>query len=38
MAHEGVDTNWDLSPVSSPVNVLIHRGEFNKELGQMLLI
>ena len=40
MGHEGVDTNWDLSPVSSTVSMLSHRGEFNKELEttQMRLI
>ena len=27
---EGVDINWDDTPVSSPVTVLSHRGEFNK--------
>ena len=31
MGHEGVDTNWDLSPVSSTVSMLSHRGEFNKK-------
>ena len=28
--NEGVDINWDARPVSSPVIVLSHRGEFNK--------
>ena len=28
--NEGVDVNWDVNPVSSPVTVLSHRGEFNK--------
>ena len=32
MGHEGADTNWDFSPVSSPVSMLSHSGEFNKEL------
>ena len=27
MAHEGVDINWDFSPVSSPVSKLNHRGQ-----------
>ena len=31
MGHEGGDTNWDLSPVSSTVSMLSHRGEFNKK-------
>ena len=31
MGHEGVDTNWDLGPVSSTVSMLSHRGEFNKK-------
>ena len=31
MGHEGVDTNWDLSPVSPTVSMLSHRGEFNKK-------
>jgi len=30
VGNEGVDISWDVSPVSSPVNVLSHRGEFNK--------
>lgn len=25
-----VDINWDVSPVSSPVTVVSHRGEFNR--------
>ena len=28
--NEGVDINWDVSHVSSPVTVLSHRGEFNR--------
>ena len=28
---EGIDINWDVSPVSSPVIGLSHRSEFNKE-------
>ena len=27
---EGVNINWNVSPVSSPVTLLSHRGEFNK--------
>ena len=30
VGNEVVDINWDASPVSSPVTVLSHRGEFNK--------
>ena len=30
VGNEGVDINWNVSPVSSPVTVLSHRGEFNK--------
>ena len=30
VGNERVDINWDVSPVSSPVTVLSHRGEFNK--------
>ena len=28
VGHEGVDINWCVSPVSSPVAVLSHCGEF----------
>ena len=28
VGNEGVNMNWDVSPVSSPVNVLSHSGEF----------
>ena len=31
VGNEGVDINWDTSPVSSPVTVLSHRGEFKKD-------
>ena len=31
LGNEGVDNNWDETPVSSPVTVLSHLGEFNKE-------
>ena len=31
VGNEGVDINWDASPVSSPVTVLSHRGEFKKD-------
>ena len=30
VGNEGVDIIWDTSPVSSPVTVLSHRGEFHK--------
>ena len=30
LGNEGVDINWNVSPVSSPVTLLSHRGEFNK--------
>ena len=32
VGNEGVDINWNVSPGSSPVTVLSHRGEFNKVL------
>ena len=32
VGNEGVDINWNVSPVSSPVTVLSHRGKFNKVL------
>ena len=28
--NEEVDINWDVSPASSPVTVVSHRGEFNR--------
>ena len=28
--NERININWDVSPVSSPVTVLSHRGEFNR--------
>ena len=31
VGNEGVDFNWDLGPVSSPVNMLSHCGKFNKD-------
>ena len=31
VGNEGVDINWDTSPVSSPFTVLSHRGEFKKD-------
>ena len=31
VGNKGVDINWDASPVSSPVTVLSHRGEFKKD-------
>ena len=34
VANEGVDINWDVTPVSSPVTVLSQRGEFNKDKGR----
>ena len=30
VGNEGTDINWDVSPVSSPVTVSSHRGEFNE--------
>ena len=30
VGNEGADINWDVSPVSSPVTFLSHRGDFNK--------
>ena len=30
VGNEGADINWDVSPVSSPVTVSSHRGEFNE--------
>ena len=30
VGNEGAVINWDVSPVSSPVTVSSHRGEFNK--------
>jgi len=37
---EGVDINWNVSPVSSAVTVLSHRGEFDKTVktGNLLLV
>ena len=32
VGNEGVNINWNVSPVSSPVTVLSHHGEFNKEI------
>ena len=32
--NEEVDINWDVSSDSSPITVLSHRGEFNKEKGK----
>ena len=32
VGNEGVDINWNVSPVSSPVTVLSHSGKFNKVL------
>ena len=32
MGNEGVNINWDVSPVSSPVTVLSHSDEFNKDI------
>ena len=31
VGYEGIDISWDVSPVSSPIIVLSHRSEFNKE-------
>ena len=31
VGNEGVDINWDASPVSSPFTVLSHRGEFKED-------
>ena len=30
VGNEGVNINWNVNPVSSPVTLLSHRGEFNK--------
>ena len=30
VGNKGVDINWDISPVASPVTMLSHPGEFNK--------
>ena len=30
VGNEGVDINWNVNPVSSPVTVFSHCGEFNK--------
>lgn len=30
LGNEGVDNNWNVSPVSSPVTVLSHLGEFSR--------
>ena len=34
VGNEGVDINWDASPVSSPVTVLSHCGDFNNVLNK----
>ena len=38
VGNEGVDINWNVSAVSSPVTVLSHRGEFNKVTIRVMLM
>ena len=38
VGNEGVNINWEVSAVSSPVTVLSHRGEFNKVTIRVMLM